>query len=70
MSLVKGSDAAGTTTPCAALIPHSVIGEDDNYTMYHCDKEAPLSLSMNLDSKSNMLSGSVSARLIYRSRGL
>lgn len=70
MSLVEGSDAAGTTAPPAALILHSVTGEDDNYTMYQRDEEAPLSRSTSLDSKSNMLSGSVSARLIYRSRGL
>lgn len=66
MSLVKGSDTAKKTTLCVALILHSVIREDDNYTMYHCDKEALLTRFMNLDSNSNMLSGSASERLIYR----
>lgn len=63
MSLVKGSDTAMKTSPCVPLIPYSVIQEDDNYDMYHPDKRAPLTLFMNLDSNSNMLSGSVSERL-------
>lgn len=70
MSLVKGSDKLRKTSLCVALIPYSVIQEDENYTMYHQDKEALLTLFMNLDSNSNMLSGSVSERLIYRRKGL
>lgn len=70
MSLVKGSDTVKKTSLCVALIPYSVIQEDENYTMYHSDKEAPLTLFMNLDSNSNMLSGRVSERLIYRRKGL
>lgn len=70
MSLVKGSDTVKKTSLCGALIPYSVIQEDENYTMYHSDKEAPLTLFRNLDSNSNMLSGSVSERLIYRREGL
>lgn len=70
MSLVKGSDTVKKTSLCVGLIPYSVIQEDDNYTMYHSDKDAPLILFMNLDSNSNMLSGSVSERLIYRRKGL
>lgn len=70
MSLVKGSDMVKKTSLCVGLIPYSVIQEDDNYTMYHSDKDAPLILFMNLDSNSNMLSGSVSERLIYRRKGL
>lgn len=70
MSLVKGSDTVKKTSLCGDLIPYSVIQEDDNYTMYHSDKEAPLILFMSLDSNSNMLKGSVSERLIYRRKGL
>ncbi len=70
MSLVTGSDTVRKTSLCAALIPHSVIQEDENYTMYHSDKEASLALFMNLDSNSNMLSGSASERLIYRRKDL
>lgn len=70
MSLVKGSDTVRKTSLCVALIPYSVIQEDENYTMYHPDKEAPLTLFMNLGSNSNMLSGSVSERLIHRRKGL
>lgn len=63
MSLVNGSDTVKKTSLCVALIPYSVIQEDKNYTMYHSDKEAPLTLFMNLDSNSNMLSGSVSKKV-------
>lgn len=70
MSLVKGSDMVKKTSLCVALIPYSVIQEDESYTMYHPDKEAPLTLLMNLDSNSNMLSGCVSERLIYRRKDL
>lgn len=70
MSLVKGSDTVKKTSLCFALISYLVIQEDENYTMYHSDKEAPLTLFVNLDSNSNMLSGSVSERLIYRRKGL
>lgn len=70
MSLVKGSDTVKKTSLCVALIPYSVIQEDENYTMDHSDKDAALTLFMNLDSNSNMLSGSVSERLIYRRKGL
>lgn len=70
MSLVKGSDTVKKTSLSVALIPYSVIQWDENHTMYHSDKDAPLTLFMNLDSISNMLSGSVSERLIYRRKGL
>lgn len=70
MSLVKGSDTVKKTSLCVSLIPYSVMQADDNYTMYHCGKEAPLILFMNLGSNSNMLSGSVSGGLIYRRKGL
>ena len=70
MSLVKGSDMLKKTSLCVALIPYSVIQEDENYTMYHSDKDAPLALFMDLDSNSNMLSGRVSERLIYMREGL
>lgn len=70
MSLVKGSDMVKKTSLCVPLSPYPVIQEDEKYTMYHADKEAPLTLFMNLDSNSNMLSGSVSERLIYRRKDL
>lgn len=70
MSLVKGSDTARKTSLHVSLIPHSIIQEDDDYTVYHHDKRVPLALFINLDSNSNMLSGSVSERLIYRRKGL
>lgn len=49
MSLVKGSDTVKKTSLCVALIPYSVIQKDENFTMYHSDKEAPLTLFMNLE---------------------
>lgn len=70
MRLVKGTGAMKEAALCIALIPHSVIRVDENYTMYHSHKDAPLTLIRSLDSKSNMLSGRVSERLIYRRKGL
>lgn len=56
----KWFDTTKKTSVHVALILHSVIREDENYIMDHFDKEGPLTLFMNLDSNSNMLSGSVS----------
>lgn len=39
MSLVKGSDTMKKTSVYVVLIPYSVTQEDENYTMYHSDKE-------------------------------
>lgn len=69
-SLVKGSDTARKRSLHVSLNPHSIIQEDADYTVYHRDKRVPLALFINLDSNSNMLSGSVSERLIYRRKGL
>lgn len=70
MSLVTASDTVKKTCLCVALIPHLVIQEDEKYSMYHSDREGPLDLFLILDSNSNMLSGSVSERLIYRRQPL
>lgn len=64
MSLVKRSDAVKKTSLCVALISHPFIQDDENYTMYHSDKEGRHTLFLYLDSNSNMLSGSESGRLI------
>lgn len=64
MSSVKRSGTTKETSLCAALIPYLLIQENENYSMYHSKREVPLTLFMNLDLCSNMLSGSVSERLI------